>query len=155
MNSRTKIWVIPKGLLLGICFMILIIVILSALLIMTYADGGSTDGDVPVNGMVSDISTPDASPYIPGVYTSSISLDSNQMSVKVTVDADNINSIDLIYSDEAVPTMYPMLSTCFNELAAQVCRNGSADNITYNAENRYTSSVILEGIKDALAKAGR
>ena len=77
------------------------------------------------------------------------------MSVKVTVDANNINSIDLVYSDESIPTMYPMLGTCFNELAKEVCYKGTTMNITYNAENRYTSSILLNGIQSALNKASK
>jgi uncharacterized protein with FMN-binding domain len=95
----------------------------------------------------------DAALYTPGVYTSSIWLDNSPVSVKVTVDENNINGIDLSYTDEAITTMYPMLGSCFNELAAEVCSKNSTKNITYSTENRYTAAVILKGIEASLDKA--
>ena len=145
MNSNTKIIVIPKGVLVAaVCAIVIAVIVLIALIL------GS--------GSLSGIDTADSGNedmFTPGVYTSSISLDGIPMSVKVTVDANNINSIDLVYSDESIPTMYPMLGTCFNELAKEVCDKGTTMNITYNAENRYTSSILLNGIQSALNKASK
>lgn len=159
MNSSTKIWVIPKGLIIGAGAAIIIAIILAAILILS-ASGNSDVPDTPAssnrlqaesNDLSEDTANEDM--YVPGVYTYSIALDNSPMSIKVTVDANNINSIDLVYTDEAITTMYPMLSSCFNELAKEVCEKGSTKNITYNADNRYTAAVILKGIEGALEKA--
>ena len=167
MNSSTKIWVIPKGLIIGAGAAVFIVIILAVILILTAADNSgnpdnapSSSPDTPASGSrlqadISDYSenTSSEDMYVPGVYTASISLDNSPMSIKVTVDANNINSIDLVYTDEAITTMYPMLSSCFNELAKEVCDKGSTKNITYNTDNRYTAAVILKGIEGALEKA--
>lgn len=151
MNSCTKIWVIPKKAVIAAAGIIIAAIIALMVFFISYSNE-----DVPVSdtgaSVASDTSVSPKS-YVPGVYTSSISLDNTPMSVKVTVDADNINSIDLIYTDEAVTTMYPMLGTCFNELAKEVCDKGSTKNINYDANNRYTAAVILNGIENALSKA--
>lgn len=149
MNSSTKIWVIPKGLIIGAGAAILIAIVLAVVLILTA--GGSSGNPDNVPDSSKDTASEDM--YVPGVYTASISLDNSPMSIKVTVDANNINSIDLVYTDEAITTMYPMLSSCFNELAKEVCDKGSTKNITYNTDNRYTAAVILKGIEGALEKA--
>ncbi len=167
MNSSTKIWVIPKGLIIGAGAAVFIAIILAVILILTAADNsGNPDNapasspDTPASGSRLQADNSDYSKntssedmYVPGVYTASISLDNSPMSIKVTVDANNINSIDLVYTDEAITTMYPMLSSCFNELAKEVCDKGSTKNITYNTDNRYTAAVILKGIEGALEKA--
>ena len=160
MNSNTKIIVIPKGVLVAaVCAIVIAVIVLIALIL----GSGSGSEVAPASGnnlkaAESGTDTADSGNedmFTPGVYTSSISLDGIPMSVKVTVDANNINSIDLVYSDESIPTMYPMLGTCFNELAKEVCDKGTTMNITYNAENRYTSSILLNGIQSALNKASK
>lgn len=169
MNSSTKIWVIPKGLIIGAGAAILIAIVLAVVLILTAGGSSGNPDNAPASSPNapassdrlqadnSDSSKDTASEdmYVPGVYTASISLDNSPMSIKVTVDANNINSIDLVYTDEAITTMYPMLSSCFNELAKEVCDKGSTKNITYNTDNRYTAAVILKGIEGALEKAAK
>jgi uncharacterized protein with FMN-binding domain len=214
MSSSTKIWVIPKGMILGVGVAIAALVILLAIILLsgskdetpsykptssgvvasenisanTSSDSQngtavvstdtshssqngaavvstdtshssqngaavvSTDTSHSSQSVSADVSA-DTALYTPGVYTSSIWLDNSPVSVKVTVDENNINGIDLSYTDEAITTMYPMLGSCFNELAAEVCNKNSTKNITYSTENRYTAAVILKGIEASLDKA--
>jgi uncharacterized protein with FMN-binding domain len=167
MSSSTKIWVIPKGMILGVGVAIAALVILLALILLsgskeeTPSYKPTSSGVVASENISADSSSQivsaevsaDAALYTPGVYTSSIWLDNSPVSVKVTVDENNINGIDLSYTDEAITTMYPMLGSCFNELAAEVCSKNSTKNITYSTENRYTAAVILKGIEASLDKA--
>ena len=64
--------------------------------------------------------------------------------------AGKMKSINL---SDSVTTMYPMLNDNFEEIASAVKINGSTQNITYSADSKYTSSMILSGIKNALDKA--
>ena len=64
--------------------------------------------------------------YIPGVYTSSITLGGNAVDVAVTV-SDN--------------------------LADQICETQSLDGLDYSEETQYTSQVILGAVERALEKA--
>ncbi len=50
-------------------------------------------------------------------------------------------------------TMFPLLEPSFDELANQILRNQSLDNITYSDDNKYTSMVLLNAIKTTLDKA--
>jgi uncharacterized protein with FMN-binding domain len=167
MSSSTKIWVIPKGMILGVGVAIAALVILLAIILLSgskketpsykpTSSGVVASENISVDSnsqIVSAEISADAALYTPGVYTSSIWLDNSPVSVKVTVDENNINGIDLSYTDEAITTMYPMLGSCFNELAAEVCSKNSTKNITYSTENRYTAAVILKGIEASLDKA--
>ncbi len=156
MNSSTKILVIPKGLVIGVGIALIALLTLLAVMMMKRGGMSDTPAYTPSSaGVLTEHTVTDGAMYVPGVYTSSITLDNSPMSVKVTVDSDNINAIDLVYTDEAITTMYPMLGSCFNELAAEVCSKNSTKNITYSADNRYTAAVILSGIEAALSKAAR
>ena len=94
----------------------------------------------------------DAPKFCPGVYTASILLDGNPVDIQVTVDSSNINSIELVNLSESITTMYPKLTTSFDEVASKVMEAGTT-NITYDSANRYTYSVFIEAISAALKKA--
>ena len=79
-------------------------------------------------------------------------LDGNPVDIQVTVDSSNINSIELVNLSESITTMYPKLTTSFDEVAAKVMEAGTT-NITYDSANRYTYSVFIEAISAALKKA--
>ena len=65
----------------------------------------------------------------------------------------NINDIRIVNLDEAVTTMFPLLEPSFDDLANQIIKNQSLDNITYADDNKYTSMVLLNAIKTSLGKA--
>ncbi len=91
--------------------------------------------------------------YVPGVYTASLILNNHAVDIQVVVDENNINSIQLVNLDEAVTTMYPLIETAFEEIIDQIYEGQSLENITYSADNKYTSSILLEAIGDSLKKA--
>lgn len=91
--------------------------------------------------------------YLPGVYTSSITLNNQDVNVEVTVDADKITSVALVPLSEAVTTMYPLMQPSMDSLSEQIVKNQSTKNISYSDETRYTSSVLLNAVDKALSKA--
>jgi uncharacterized protein with FMN-binding domain len=97
--------------------------------------------------------TSEAMTYIPGTYTSSISLNDSALEVQVTVDRDHINSIELIHLDESVETMYPLVGPALEELSAQILTTQSLEGITYRSESQYTSIVLYKAIVSAIEKA--
>ena len=93
------------------------------------------------------------SPYVAGVYTSSIVFQNQALEVEVVVDSDHINSIRLINLNETVTTMYPLFEPVLESINEQLANGQSIDTVTYPAESQYTSQVLLESIKMALQKA--
>ena len=91
--------------------------------------------------------------YLPGVYTTAIELNDNTFDVQVTVDSSHINSIELINLSESTAAMYPLMEPALEELASQIYEKQSLEDITYEDDNKYTSMLLLEAIKSALAKA--
>lgn len=94
-----------------------------------------------------------ASPYVAGVYTSSIVFHDQALEVEVIVDKDHINSVRLINLNETVATMYPLFEPVMEHICAQLTDGQSIDTVTYPAESQYTSQVLLESIRLALDKA--
>ena len=91
--------------------------------------------------------------YIPGVYTSSMTLGSQNLNVEVTVGADEIRSVSFVSLDEAVTTMYPLMQPVMEDLARQIVQNQSTEDLSYSMETRYTSQSLIGAIDRALEKA--
>ena len=99
--------------------------------------------------------TPAASPaaYIAGVYTSSIDFQNRSVDVQVIVDENRIKDISLVHLEDTVSVMYPLMEPTIEQLRDQILDQQSLDGISYEAENQYTSAVLLRAIGQALAKA--
>ena len=94
-----------------------------------------------------------AASYIPGVYTASLNLGSQDVNVQVAVDSNAITSISLVPLNEAVTTMYPLMEPALEELSDQIISTKSLENLTYSSQSHYTSTALLGAIERALEKA--
>ena len=94
-----------------------------------------------------------AASYIPGVYTASLNLGSQDVNVQVAVDSNAITSISLVPLNEAVTTMYPLMEPALEELSDQIISTQSLENLTYSSQYLYTSTALLGAIERALEKA--
>lgn len=94
-----------------------------------------------------------AASYIPGVYTASLNLGSQDVNVQVAVDSNAITSISLVPLNEAVTTMYPLMEPALEELSEQIINTQSLENLTYSSQSHYTSTALLGAIERALEKA--
>lgn len=91
--------------------------------------------------------------YTAGVYTSSILFQNRALDVQVVVDANRISSISLVNLDESIATMYPLVEPALEDLAGQILKKQSTDEISYSTNNQYTSLMLLNAIEAALSKA--
>lgn len=166
MSSKTKIVVLHlKELIYTGIFVVLGILFIILLVIMFLPDKKAKDTEnrpsetVPSETQTqpqtgTDSSTvPLETSYIPGVYTTTLTLNDHSVDVEVVVDSSNINSVRLVNLEEAVTTMFPLLQPSFDALAEQIYTNQTLDGITYAAESKYTSLVLLQAIDAALQKA--
>ena len=90
--------------------------------------------------------------YTPGIYTSTVSLNSTNLEVEVVVDSTHINAIRISNLDETVATMYPLVQPTVEYIAEQIYENQSLEDISYNEDSPYTSQIIINAIEDALSK---
>lgn len=142
MRNKTRIIVIRKKDLMFAGLLALLAAGLLALIIHLFGSGKQQ--------------TPEAAEtmkYTPGVYTSTVILNDTAMDVEVVVDENHINSISLVNLDESVETMYPLVKPAMEDLSGQIIASQSVDNITYPQANQYTSMVLHNAVKSALAKS--
>ena len=140
MSSKTKIVVLHmKEIIYTVLFVVLGILLILLLVFMFSPKDQKTS------------STP--SKYQPGVYTSTVTLNNTEFEIEVSVDSSHINSIRCSNLDDTVATMYPLFQPTVEQIAEQVIKSQSVENIANSEENTYTSQVIMDAIEDALSKA--
>ena len=169
MSANTKIVVLRRKELLytgifaalGVLFIILLLILLLPGK-DTDASSGAPDSpdstaatEMPDN--VADVSTgavaDTGNTYIPGIYTTELILGSETVNVEVIVNDHAITSLCLADPDETLTTMYPLLEPTMDSLSEQICETQDLSQVTYSAETRYTSLVLLEAVKASLEKA--
>ncbi|HIS57592.1 MAG: hypothetical protein ACLU6W_12295 [Lachnospiraceae bacterium] len=143
MSAKTKIFVFKmKELIYAGILAALAVLLIILLVIMFLPDKENTD---PVPSQ--------AASYIPGKYTSSITLNNQALDVEVTVDANQITSVQFVNLNAAVTAVYPMMESVLENIESQVLEKQSLDSITYPDDMKYTSAVLIETIQEALDKA--
>ena len=91
--------------------------------------------------------------YMPGIYTSTVSLNNTNLEVEISVDSSHINAIRISNLDEAITTMYPLVQPTIEYISEQIYETQSLENIAYNKDSPYTSQLIINAIDAALNKA--
>lgn len=141
MSHQTKILVLHMKELVYTAIFLVLGVILVILLVTMFGTGKK------------DPPTTESAAYIPGVYTSSIDFKNRSVDVQVIVDKDRIKDISLVNLEQSVTVMYPLMEPTIEHLRGQILEQQSLDGIAYEAENQYTSAVLLNAIDHALKKA--
>ncbi|MBE5964649.1 MAG: hypothetical protein IKL73_08510 [Lachnospiraceae bacterium] len=141
MNPGTKIVIIKSKHLLYASILAVIAIILLVILVI---NATKKPKDSTTNAPVT---------YNAGVYTSSLTLNGNPVELQITLDSNKIKNIELVNVSESVTTMYPLIQPTLDDIAKQICKNNSTDNITYNEESKYTALILLEAIEFTLNKA--
>lgn len=140
MSSKTKIVVLHmKEIIYTAIFAVLAIILILLFFIMFLPEKGGSQAATQK--------------YIPGIYSSSMTLNNTALEVEVTVDESHINSIRFSNLDESVTTMYPLIQPTIENIADQVYEQQSLENISCSEDNPYTSQVIINAIDTALEKA--
>ncbi len=165
MSAKTKIVVLHrKELIYTVLFAALAILILVFMVILFMPDSKTTDApaDTTAPGterpaVENERSTVQVSAaagtYIPGIYTTELVLNGQTVDVEVIVSQESISSIRLTNANEAVTTMYPLLKPTLDAISDQIYETQSLSDITYSADSKYTSLILLEAIRNSLAKA--
>lgn len=140
MSTKTRIVVIKCKELIVAVLLSIIALVLIALLVIAIMNRNTDEPSAP------------SGRYAAGVYSSSVILNGNPVDIRVTVDEDNINNIEMVNVSETVTTMYPLIQNSFEEIKDLVIANEGVEGVTYSSENKYTATMILNAIDDALEK---
>ena len=168
MSANTKIVVLRRKELLytGIFAALGVLFVILLLMLLLPGKDADTSGapDSPDNTAetampdnVADVSTgavaDTGNTYIPGIYTTELILGNETVNVEVIVSDHAITSVSLADPSETLTTMYPLLESTMESLNDQLCEMQDPEQVTYSAETRYTSLVLLEAVKASLEKA--
>lgn len=149
MNS-TKILVLrQKHLIVAV-----IVIVIAILLLVLSINGAFSSNNSTATPSNTNVST-SSSTYKPGVYTASVIINGSPMDVRLTVDENNINDIELLNVSEAITTMYPLIENSFEDIKKQVIENKGTQGITFSSDNTYSSSTLLNAINIVIEKAKR
>lgn len=140
MGTQTKIVVIKAKEIIYTGIFLILGIILIVILVNMFGKGNKAETEA-------------ASKYIPGVYSSTITLGENTLNVAVTVDESTVSGVRIENLNETVTTMYPLLEPALNEINNQISVVDSVDDITYSKENQYTYIILNQAIKNALEQA--
>ena len=144
MSSNTKIVVLrSKELIYTIVLLIVGIFIIAVLLSLFLPTGGNT----------TTTDTNQETTYVPGVYSTTLSLGNTDLQLQVTVDSNHINDISFVNLSETVATMYPLVEPTLSELSAKIIDAQSIELVSYSTENKYTSLLLLHAVSQVLEKA--
>ena len=140
MSSRTRIVVLHmKEIIYTAIFAALAILLIILLIVMFRPSGKSAASG--------------EKKYTPGVYTSTLTLNNTNLEVEVAVTDSEISSIRFSNLDETVTTMFPLVQPALEDIADQICRTQSLENISFPEEAPYTSQLILNAVTQAVEKA--
>ena len=143
MSAKTKIVVLHMKKLIFTGVMTALGILIIVMLILLFGHSSNDDSNQEsVDTM-----------YIPGIYTSSVTIDGTPFDVQVAVDENHINSISLMNLDESVETMYPLIRPTLDELAKQIIDSQSISDMTYSKNNQYTCRMLVDAVSEALKKA--
>lgn len=91
--------------------------------------------------------------YVPGVYSSALILNDTALNLEVTVDANHINSVEIVNIDEATTTMFPLVNPSLELISSQLYDGVLLEDVEISENGQYTQTIMLDSIKVALEKA--
>ena len=147
MSSKTKIVVLHmKEVVYTAVFLALALILLVVFLIMF-----SGKKDSAKKPSVTTAASAENARYIPGIYTSTISLGDQTFDVQVNVEQDRITAISLNNLSETA--MYPLMEPALDSIASQIYVNQTTEGLIYGEDDRYTSELLVSAINQALEQA--
>ena len=119
MSSKTRIVVLHmKEVVYTAVFLALALILLVVFLIMF-----SGKKDSAKKPSVTTAASAENARYIPGIYTSTISLGDQTFDVQVNVEQDRITAISLNNLSETTAAMYPLMEPALDSIASQIYVN--------------------------------
>ncbi len=156
MPSSPKIIVLKSREIVYTVILVFLAVLLILCMVLMFTGPKTSSSKTQKKASVIEITEADSSvQYIPGIYTSAISLGGNSVNVEVTVDKSCITGIQLTNLSTAVTASFPLITPAFDHLREQILAAQSLQSITCSQENRYTSQLLFSAIEKALKHAYR
>ena len=88
--------------------------------------------------------------YEAGVYTKEIKIGDTTVNLQLSLDEDNVKSLELVNLDESVETMYPLMQPTVEKISEQLVAGRSMDEIVVSEESQYTEKIIVESVSEMM-----
>lgn len=155
--SRTRIIILQVKELIYTAIFVGLGILLLVLLFFMFWPGKEKDTASRATSTVSSnlADSESAAVYKPGVYTSELSLGSTSVNLQVTLDADQVKSVELVNLEESISTMYPLIEPAVEEISSQLAQNISLEEVVLSDDSQYTQQMILDTISSILEEASK
>ena len=151
--SKPKFIVFKLKELLITAALVLFAVVLVVFVISLIAMGNESTPKLIGPSQKPDSTKTSAPLYYPGVYTTSMEMNDTTIHLELVCDENHINSVRLINLDEAVTTMYPLLTPALEDLELQLSLDVPLEELQLTEGSTYTQTILIEAIEQTLAKA--
>ncbi len=146
--SKTKIVVLQmKELVYTGIFVGLGILLIILLIVMFYPSKGKKSAQETSSAEA------ETACYTPGIYNSQLQLGDTTLNLEVVVDDSQIKSVSFVNLDDSVATMYPLVKPSLESIEEELVAGTPIDEIKVNEKSKYTQTMLLDGIRNALLKA--
>lgn len=150
--SKTKIVVFKLKELLFTAALVLLGVAIVVIVIVSVSVGKESSARIKVPSARESTET-SAPLYHAGVYTATMKMNDTSIHLELVCDQNHINSVRLIHLDEAVETMYPLLTPALEDLELQLVLNVPMEEIKFTEGSTYTQTILMKAIELTLEKA--
>lgn len=157
MSNNTKILVLKaREIIYTLIFAVLGIALIILLIYMFSDKKENKEEIIPETTVDSTISTETSAAMsdttlVPGNYKGTLNIGGTILDLEVSVDDQCIPTISLTGVDDTIASMYPVLLPTIDNINVSLSDGTLLDNITYTEDNKYTTILIINAIKNALA----
>ncbi len=137
--SRTRIVILQMKEIIYTAIFVGLGILLLAVLFFIFAPDGKDAADV------SDKGDSDAV-YEAGVYNSELTIGDNVVNLQVTLDENQVKSVEIINLDDTVSAMYPLMKPSVKEISNQLSTGVSTEEVVLSKEGQYTQKMILDAV---------
>jgi len=143
--SKTKIVILQmRELIYTAIFVGLGIILLILLFVMFWPGKSGKEDAASVSGQVSE------QIYEAGVYTKEIQVGDAAVNIELSLDENNVKSVELVNLDESVETMYPLMKPTVEKISKQLSAGKSMEEIVVSEESQYTEKLIVEAVSEMM-----
>lgn len=114
------------------------------ILIMMFVPGKDKNGETA--SVPNDIEQE----YEAGVYTKEIQIGDTMVNLQLSLDENNVKSVELVNLDESVETMYPLMQPTVEKISKQLAAGKSMEEIVISEESQYTEKLIVQSVSEMM-----
>lgn len=114
------------------------------LLVMMFVSGKDKNGETA--SVLNEIEQE----YEAGVYTKEIQIGDTMVNLQLSLDENNVKSVELVNLDESVETMYPLMQPTVEKISKQLAAGKSMEEIVISEESQYTEKLIVQSVSEMM-----